>query len=328
MDRRIIEYAGMGTILDNAITSISIGVEDFLRDSNSRNLSAIRNIYSGVLLLFKEKLRRLSPEGSNEVLVKEKISVKLDEKNNLIFVGDGKKTVGLEGIKKRFKSLGIPMDWSRIDRIKEIRNSIEHYQLGESPKLLVELINNCFAVIRCFLIEELDMNPIEVFEINIWEAFLRNEEVFEQERDVVKKSHENSGLAPKIKQFFGSIDCMHCGSELVELTDEGDVYDVIGYCRTCGKDNYGPIMLERAIEISTGYADYRSVKEGGSTLFDYCPECSHRTLCNEEGICYVCEYQVQYKECWRCGCSLSVDEQHLEGLCSYCKHMLGKVQEE
>lgn len=36
------EYAGMDTIFNNAITSISIGVEDFQKNNSARNLSAIR----------------------------------------------------------------------------------------------------------------------------------------------------------------------------------------------------------------------------------------------------------------------------------------------
>lgn len=40
----IVEYAGMDTIFNNAITSISIGIEDFQQNNNARNLSAIRNI--------------------------------------------------------------------------------------------------------------------------------------------------------------------------------------------------------------------------------------------------------------------------------------------
>lgn len=324
-DASIVEYAGVDTIFNNAITSISIGVEDFQQNSDARNLSAIRNIFSGILLLYKEKLRRLSPTGSDEVLIKARIAVKLDENKELTFVGEGKKTVDVIEIKKRFKSLGISTDWDRLEEIQKVRNNLEHYQLDGNVNILVELINNCFTIIRNFLIGELDTDPLSVFDNDIWEVFLRNEEVLEQERNIVMASYENSKLDPKIKCFFDSIDCMHCGSALVEITEESDINDVIGHCRTCGKDNYGPTLLERAIRISTGAADYRSVKHGGGTLFDVCPECGNRTFCNEEEICYVCEYKIEYKECERCGCSLALDEQHFNGLCSYCNHMLEKV---
>lgn len=325
MDTSAAEYAGVDTIFNNAITSISIGVEDFQQNSNARNLSAIRNIFSGILLLYKEKLRRLSPVGSDEVLIKAKIAVKLDENEKLTFVGEGKKTVDIIEIKKRFKSLGISTDWNRLEEIQKVRNNLEHYQLDGNVNILVELINNCFTIIRNFLVDELDIDPLLVFDNDIWEVFLKNEEILEQERNIVIASHQNSKLDAKIKCFFDSIDCMHCGSVLVEITDESDINDVNGYCRTCGKDNYGPTLLERAIQISTGMEDYCSVKNGGETLFDICPECCNRTFCNDEEICYVCEYKIEYEECERCGNPLSLDEQNFDGLCSYCNHMLEKM---
>ena len=76
----------MDTLIDNAVQSIQIGVEDFTSDDPRRVLSAVRNVSAGVLLLFKEKLRELSEEGTDEVLLKQKIKpVPVDGK--IIFVG-------------------------------------------------------------------------------------------------------------------------------------------------------------------------------------------------------------------------------------------------
>jgi hypothetical protein len=59
------------SLFDNAISSIKIGITDFedFEDSaeDGRLLSSVRNIYAGILLLYKEVLLRLSPSGSNEV---------------------------------------------------------------------------------------------------------------------------------------------------------------------------------------------------------------------------------------------------------------------
>lgn len=319
------EYAGVDTIFNNAITSISVGVEDYQCNSNARNLSAIRNIYSGILLLYKEKLRRMSPVDSDEVLIKSKIAVKLDSNGKLTYIGEGKKTVDVKEIRNRFKSLEISTDWNRLDKIQGVRNNLEHYMFDGDSSILAEVINNCFIIIRNFLINELDIDPLSIFDNDIWEVFLKNNEVLMEEQIIVLESYENSMLDDKIKYFLKSIDCMHCGSELVEITQGNDIYDVNGYCRTCGKENYGPILIERAIDISTGFEDYRSVKHGGGTLFDVCPECGYRTFCNEEGLCYVCQYESEYETCERCGESLSLDEQCFEGLCSYCNHMFEKI---
>ena len=56
-------------LLKNAVTSIQLGLDDFKSPDRRRTISAVRNLYAGVLLLCKEVLRRLSPKGSNDVLV-------------------------------------------------------------------------------------------------------------------------------------------------------------------------------------------------------------------------------------------------------------------
>ncbi|MEX2546021.1 MAG: hypothetical protein WD316_12905 [Phycisphaeraceae bacterium] len=50
----------MGTsILKNAIDSIELGVEDFRSENPKRLMSAVRNFYAGILLLFKHQLAAL-----------------------------------------------------------------------------------------------------------------------------------------------------------------------------------------------------------------------------------------------------------------------------
>ncbi|PYU23337.1 MAG: hypothetical protein DMG30_11925 [Acidobacteria bacterium] len=48
-------------VLTNAIESIQVGVEDYQLGTRPRLLSAVRNIHAGILLLFKEALREVSP---------------------------------------------------------------------------------------------------------------------------------------------------------------------------------------------------------------------------------------------------------------------------
>ena len=61
------------SILNNAVESIQVGVEDYLMDDSRRYLSAVRNICAGILLLYKEKLCRLSPSNNGEILIKKDI---------------------------------------------------------------------------------------------------------------------------------------------------------------------------------------------------------------------------------------------------------------
>jgi len=62
------------SLLQNAIDSIQVGVEDYRMDDDRRYLSAVRNICAGILLLYKEKLKRLSPLYDKEVLIKQSIT--------------------------------------------------------------------------------------------------------------------------------------------------------------------------------------------------------------------------------------------------------------
>jgi hypothetical protein len=87
----------MDTILKNAIQSIQIGVEDYESKDSRRVLSSVRNLSAGVLLIFKEKLRLLSPPGSNESLLKQKVRPE-KESGSVSFVGVGKKTVDVQQI--------------------------------------------------------------------------------------------------------------------------------------------------------------------------------------------------------------------------------------
>jgi len=114
-------------LLENAINSIQVGFDDFQNGEDKRIVSSVRNMYAGILLLFKEKLVRMSPDSSNEVLLKAKIIPQKDDDGNLMFVGYGKNTVTRVQIRERFNNLNINVDWKAVDRIAELRNDLEHY---------------------------------------------------------------------------------------------------------------------------------------------------------------------------------------------------------
>ena len=85
---------GMDTLLSNAVQSIQIGIEDYENRSDDRRiLSAIRNIQAGILLLCKEKLRAMSPAGSNEAFIRVKIVPVLQPDGRVSFIGQGEKTL-------------------------------------------------------------------------------------------------------------------------------------------------------------------------------------------------------------------------------------------
>lgn len=93
------------SILNNAIDSIILGLEDYESSDHRRLISCARNIFVGILLLFKHKLSILSPEDSDEVLVKQQVLPKKDPTGKIVWEGKGKKTVDVNQIKERFESL-------------------------------------------------------------------------------------------------------------------------------------------------------------------------------------------------------------------------------
>ena len=78
-------------ILDNAIDSIVLGLQDYKSDDPRRLLSCTRNMFSGILLLFKCKLSLLSPEGTDESLIKQKVLPTKEAAGNINWEGKGKK---------------------------------------------------------------------------------------------------------------------------------------------------------------------------------------------------------------------------------------------
>jgi hypothetical protein len=142
-------------LLENAVESIKAGVEVYEQGDHGRLLSSVRGIHAGILLLYKEALRRLSPANSDEVFIKAKILPKRDAKGRIYFVGDGKKTVDVQQIKERFESLDIITDWKRFDHITKVRNEVEHYYTNTSKKALQGLIADAFVLVRNFITVEL-----------------------------------------------------------------------------------------------------------------------------------------------------------------------------
>lgn len=101
-------------LLDNAVMSLRLALEDFSSPDDGRLLSAVRNLHAGILLLYKEKLRQLSPPGTDDVLIKAKSKFQRGTDGAIISVGDGKKTADVGQIRDRFAALGIQTHWDRF----------------------------------------------------------------------------------------------------------------------------------------------------------------------------------------------------------------------
>ncbi len=206
------------SILQNAIDSIAIGLEDYeLSENDKRRLiSSTRNIFAGILLLFKHKLCELSPPDSDESLIKQKILPVIDSTGAVNWIGKGKKTVDVQNIKDRFDSLGIDVDWNRIDSIKTYRNNIEHYYSTQNLQSVRKLISDSFLIIRDFVSDHLNADPKQLLGENAWTILIKVNEVYEKEKLVCVEALETlEFLNDEILYLFENYSCNECGSDLI-----------------------------------------------------------------------------------------------------------------
>jgi hypothetical protein len=318
------------SLLINAVESIQIGVEDYLMDDDRRrHLSAVRNICAGILLLYKEKLYRLSPE-QNEVLIKKDIKPTYDNEGNIIFVGEGKKTVDVHEIEQRFKNLDIEVDWKKFKELNQLRNNIEHYYTDKSPDVVREVVAKSFILIRDFISEHLQEDPLERLGDKCWQALLDTADVYRVEKEVCTKSLEKINWKyTALEESVNQIRCPDCHSSLIKTEDEGD-YNISTslVCSLCGHDFVLDEVIKQCLSDGLSTETYVAIKEGSEPPLGTCPDCYRDTYLIAEDCCTACGYKREYFECEMCGTPLSLDEQDLEGLCSGCQYDWDKAMAE
>lgn len=316
----------MNTILTNAVQSIQIGIEDYQSTDPRRVLSATRNITAGVLLLFKEKLRQLSPADSDEVLIKEKVQPQIDE-GQVVFKGKGDKTVDVFQIKERFKSLGITADLTSLDKVIKLRNKIEHYYTQESAGAIKALVAGSFLIIRDFVTKELGYEPLDLLGVDTWNELLAVGEVYEKEREECKTAIEAVGWATEaLEGMSEELTCPKCDSVLVKPIDPSiEPFQAIEFiCSACGNVSELGDMAEKALAEHFAYEIYASAKDGGDAPVANCWECGRDTFIIEDDECAACGAITAHHACAVCHAHLGPEEQEYNGLCGYHYHQAMK----
>jgi len=313
-------------LLKNAIESINVGVEDSLSSDPARLRSAVRNIHSGILLLYKEALRRLSPPNSNEALLKSDVRPIRNPDGSVVFVGWRDKTVDLQQIKERFKSLGITTDWERFDRVSKVRNDIEHYFPRVSEAQLKEVIANAFVLARDFVVKELGEDPRALLGEDSWVQMLAVSEIYERERqeceDLLNSVEwESDALANGVSD----VECESCGSPLLRPVAGLARYDESAEleCRACGQRTEAQSFVPRAIASALSHEMHLSYHDGNETPYVACPECFEETYVIEEGQCAHCGHEAEHT-CIRCSSTIPPEELGSSPMCGYCDHVMSK----
>lgn len=307
-------------ILQNAIDSIELGVEDYQTNDLRRLLSAVRNFYSGILLLFKHKLALLS-HNNNEALLREKI-LPVEEDGVIVWKGKGN-TVNFHQIQERFKNLKIAVDWNRVDGLRTYRNNVEHYYDKDTkPEVVREYIANCFIIICDFTRAQLDEDPKALFHPEIWESLLKANDVHKQDKEICSRAINSlEWPCDKTLILIDDFICTECGSDLIEPIDDltRDATQNTFQCRMCDEEwGFSELLSLACTKEAEG--DHARIAEGGDATFAYCPECSEEYYHVFDRVCVNCGAEGPY-HCKLCDCEVPSCELSLyqdEGVCTWC----------
>lgn len=322
----------MDKLLQNAIDSIEIGIEDFKLSTQDerRIISCARNIFSGILLLFKYKLSQFSPD-----LIVSRVGVKPTLNNGkfewTIKVPEHGNTVDYQEIKDRLKALQIDLNWAGLDDLRIYRNEIEHYHSTISLQSLQEKIAKTFELVRYFIIHELEMQPEEIFKKQIWDILVCIHTDYETEKE--KSIDELKQLDFYHEEIFNTISnhsCTDCGYDLITVqvhSKENHSADCASYlCKSCLKTwNYDDLIegcLGKKYKLE--WWDYG--RYGAEPPVVDCPECGGQYDCIEK-FCYNCDSEIQ-EICLDCGNSISASELEYAGFCGSCFYLIEKLSDE
>lgn len=316
-------------LLDNAVISIQLGLEDYAADDERRMVSAVRNLYAGVLLLCKEVLRRLSPPGSNDVLIRIKKKAVKQSDGTVALVGDGNKTIDRAEIESLFRQLNLKADLSRLKHLADIRNDVEHMHPRVGPHLMQEAIANAMPIIRAVVTNELAEQPADLLGHEAWKAMLDVAKVFEDELESCRASFgnvawESEALESAVEDFR----CPHCTSKLIRNDADGPIKaeNVVLVCSHCGEEADRDVVFEAALGEHLSAEAYLAVTDGGDMPLEHCPECDRETYVSAESRCASCGFSMVGYSCFICGERLTVDD-YANGsgrLCSYHQHVMDK----
>lgn len=310
----------MSPLLENAIKSVQVGVQDYASGKADRALSAVRSLHAGILLLFKEALRRLSPPDSEDVLIKERVMPKMVN-GKLTFVGQGKRTVTPEQTRERFEALGIQAEWTRFKHVTQVRNDIEHHYTNADAKVLNGVIADSFVVVRNFMAASLKMDPAVALGDETWSTMLKVSEVVAEERKACVDAIEAADWhSDTLSAAATELPCGTCGA-LVLMPTSDDSPSM--KCRACGETEHHEDFVERALTEHLGGESFAAAKDGGSPPLIDCPFCHRRAYVVDEGSCPAC-LQSCKTECSRCGMEIPVEELSDSALCGWCAYMMAK----
>lgn len=199
----------MSDIYANAIDSLRISIEHFLKEPNySSRKHAILTLFHAIELFLKEQLHR-----TNRLLIYRNIDAPMTEDSQ---------TVGIKEALGRLENLGLGLPKQQrtiIDNIQKRRNRIEHHRYDQKEEDEVVIAESLQFIL--FFVEDVLRESLEA---DISAETLREIQRIVYERDQMysiamrrleRWMHEtwpdwNSALADTPDEFVGTNDCPIC----------------------------------------------------------------------------------------------------------------------
>ncbi|MFA5976602.1 MAG: zinc ribbon domain-containing protein [Elusimicrobiota bacterium] len=316
-------------LFQSALDAILVGAADYVSVEHERSASAVRNLTTGLLLLCKEKLRRMSPY--DDILIYQNLMPAPDGSGGLCFVRDGDKTVDRANIEKRFKSFGVIADMKSLERVVRVRNTLEHHYMPEGMDPVRGAFVDGFRFLTSFLPDHLDVVAAEALGEEVWEMMLEQRAIYLSMMEVCRQTLQyiNWDVAPStMQELLISRGCSNCSSQLLRQLDpsNGDPFSIELKCDACRVQAQVGDWMAEVIPLYYASAAYLSMTDGDPIPYETCPECDRSTYAFDEGQCFACGFKLPANQCGRCGEGLTLDDYALESkFCGYCRHLLEKA---
>lgn len=313
-------------LLDNAIHSIRIGLEDSKADDEARALSAIRNLHAGLLLLAKEVLVRAAPNVDGEAVIAEAYKPLPDGHGGVKYVARSQRTIDLRTIGRRFRDFDIKVDQATLEKLNALRNDVEHRYTRQTPDAVRQtIVDSCPVAAHLFRL--VDVRPLDALG-EIWRTMLQEHQAYARERRECRETFDHvKWLSPVVGR--GRRECPKCRSELLEqLNDKNrEQEDADAVCRTCEARVSAESLIEGAVGDYYSGANHQDLEHGGDGLVLECPECRLNTYVMdlEPAGCVSCGHRIE-GQCGRCGDDLTPTNLGASSpdFCDYCDHMVFK----
>lgn len=343
MSKTAIQKLDATKLYDNAILSIKLGIEDFqlsqlpVEDGGNptRALSSVRNLYAGMLLLFKYKVATSveSEEDAYKLIHNPPFNIlpKPDGEGGITWEPQGNfksTTIDVFQIKERFESFSIDVDWSVVEELQSCRNHLEHLHPNNTLGEVAGFVANLFPVLSDFIINELQLAPKAILDSS-WDIMLAHTDFYDAKLEECQSAWDEAGIPDGMEEFLADCNCVECGSRLIKPHDAnleaGDTVEdnsstFLYTCLSCG-DSWSFIKVLMAVfERNFFYWP----PDGDEPTYETCYQCGHDTFVISEQACRWCGCTLEDTECSICEEALNQDDQDNNGMCSYHYHQCQK----